>query len=200
MAYYTEKPQLVNSYPRFALCIKKLYNIANNLNNLIITNMILFGKKQPAKEKEINDDFFLNDQSPKEEKIAMERPKKEAAEEKWLDEEYEEGQLSVDVFQTKDAIFIKSTIAGVKPEDIDISINNDMVTIRGKREIDETVAEDDYFYQECYWGGFSRSIILPVEIIAEKVEASLKNGVLTVKLPKTKKTQAFSIKVKEENE
>lgn len=163
--------------------------------------MILFGKKHPIKEKESDEDFFLTDQLPKEGKIAaMEKPKKEAAEEKWLDEEYEEGQLSVDVFQTKDAIVIKSTIAGVKPEDIDISINNDMVTIRGKREIDETISEDDYFYQECYWGGFSRSIILPVEIIAEKVEASLKNGVLTVKLPKAKKTQAISVKVKEENE
>jgi HSP20 family protein len=162
--------------------------------------MILFGKKSAPKPIEADEDFFLNDQSPKEEKVAMEKPKKEVKEEKWLDEEYEEGQLSVDVFQTKDAILIKSTIAGVKPEDIDISINNDMVTIRGKREIDETISEDDYFYQECYWGGFSRSIILPVEIIAEKVEASLKNGVLTVKLPKAKKTQAFSIKVKEENE
>lgn len=75
-----------------------------------------------------------------------------------------------------------------------------MVTIRGKREIEETITEDDYFYQECYWGGFSRSIILPMEIIPEKVDASLKNGVLTVKLPKSKKTQSISVKVKEEDD
>ncbi|OGY89020.1 MAG: hypothetical protein A2927_00645 [Candidatus Komeilibacteria bacterium RIFCSPLOWO2_01_FULL_45_10] len=163
--------------------------------------MKLFGKnigiKKPAPAEE--DDFFLADESPAEQKVAT-KETKESKEEKWLDEDYEEGQLSVDVFQTKDAIVIKSTIAGVSPEDIDISINNDMVTIRGKREVDETISEDDFFYQECYWGGFSRSIILPVEIMPEKVEASLKNGVLTITLPKAKKSQSISIKVKEEND
>jgi len=164
--------------------------------------MNLFGKKtkQPQMETEA-DDFFLSDETPKEHKIALEKPKAMAEpQEKWLEEDYEEGQLSVDVYQTKDAIVIKSTIAGVRPEDIDISINNDMVTIKGKRELESTISEDDYFYQECYWGGFSRSIILPVEIIADKVNASLKNGVLTISLPKAKKAQAFSIKVKEEND
>lgn len=164
--------------------------------------MNLFGKKNKQPKTEIEtDDFFLSDESPKAQKISLEKPKAaQEPQEKWLEEDYEEGQLSVDVYQTKDAIVIKSTIAGVKPEDIDISINNDMVTIKGKRELESTISEDDYFYQECYWGGFSRSIILPVEIIADKVEASLKNGVLTISLPKAKKAQAFSIKVKEEND
>lgn len=162
--------------------------------------MNLFGKKnKPAEEETENEDFFLSNESPREQKVVLEKSKNSTTEEKWLEEDYEEGQLSVDVYQTKDAIVIKSTIAGVKPEDIDISINNDMVTIKGKRELDATVLEDDYFYQECYWGGFSRSIILPVEIIADKVEAALKNGVLTVTLPKAKKTHAVSIKVKEED-
>ena len=116
--------------------------------------------------------------------------------ENWLDDDYEEGQLSVDVYQKDDAIVIKSTIAGVSPEDIDISINNDMVTIRGKRTFDESIAEDDYFYQECYWGGFSRSIILPVEITPDKAEAALKNGVLTITLPKADKSKTVSLKVK----
>ncbi|MDP2587049.1 MAG: Hsp20/alpha crystallin family protein [Candidatus Komeilibacteria bacterium] len=162
----------------------------------------IFGKKEKDQNEDSADDFFLtNDSSEEQAVITKEASKKPAEhEEKWLDEDYEEGQLSVDVFQTKDAIVIKSTIAGVKPEDIDISINNDMVTIRGKREIDETISEDDYFYQECYWGGFSRSIILPVEIMPDKVDASLKNGVLTVTLPKAKKSQAFSIKVKEQED
>ena len=163
--------------------------------------MQLFKKKtdknKPAKETN-EDDFFLNDESPEQQRVdTKETP---VAEEKWLDEDYEEGQLSVDVFQTKDSIVIKSTIAGVKPEDIDISINNDMVTIRGKREIDQSISDENYFYQECYWGGFSRSIILPVEIMPEKVDASLKNGVLTVTLPKAKKTQSISVKVKEEDD
>lgn len=154
-------------------------------------------------EADNNEDFFLDDESSQEKKVAAQvgesQDNEAKLDEEWLDEDYEEGQLSVDVFQTKDAIVIKSTIAGVKPEDIDISINNDMVTVRGKRQVEEEVLEDDYFYQECYWGGFSRSIILPTEIIADKVEANLKNGVLTIRLPKAKKSKSVSIKVKDEN-
>ncbi len=115
----------------------------------------------------------------------------------WFDGDYEEGQLSIDVYQKPDKLIVKSTIAGVKPEDIDISINNDMLTIRGKREANEKISGDDYLYRECYWGAFSRSVILPVEVEAEKVEASLENGVLTVILPKAKTSKQISIKVKE---
>jgi HSP20 family protein len=118
-------------------------------------------------------------------------------EQKWLSEGYEEGQLSIDVYQTPDKIIVKSTIAGVKPEDIDISINNDMLTIRGKREMNEQIKEQNYLYRECYWGSFSRSIILPVEIETDKIEAFLENGVLTVTLPKAKSAKEISIKVKE---
>lgn len=115
----------------------------------------------------------------------------------WLGGDYDEGQLSIDVFQSPENIIVKSTIAGVKPGDIDISINNDMLTIRGRREIQERISEENYLIKECYWGGFSRSIILPVEVEVEKVEASLDNGVLTVILPKAKSAKQFSIKVKE---
>jgi len=117
--------------------------------------------------------------------------------EKWLDEDYEEGQLSIDVYQTPKNIIVKSTIAGVKSDDIDISINNGMITIRGKREVKEKIKEDDYLYRECYWGAFSRSIILPVEVRAEKINAFLENGVLTIILPKSKTSKQISIKVKE---
>lgn len=120
-------------------------------------------------------------------------------EEEWLDDEYEEGQLSIDVYQTQNTLVVKSTIAGVKPGDIDISINNDMLTIRGKRVMMDEVRDEDYLYRECYWGNFSRSIILPVEVNTEKIEASLENGVLTVVLPKAKSSKQISIKVKEKN-
>lgn len=120
-----------------------------------------------------------------------------AGDKNWLSENYE-GQLSVDVFSTPEEIVIKSTIAGVKPEDIDISINNDMLTIRGERGQETEDKVEDYYYQECYWGGFSRSIILPVEVDADRVSASIKNGVLTVRLPKMRKTKSISVKVKEE--
>jgi len=159
----------------------------------------LMGKNKNS-QSGAEEDFFLENKSQETEKVATKTAPSGKEEGSWLEEDYEEGQLSVDVYQNNDSIVIKSTIAGVKPEDIDISINNDMVTIRGKREIEESISEDDYFYQECYWGGFSRSIILPIEIISDKVEASLKNGVLTVTLPKAKKSKAVSIKVKEENE
>lgn len=114
----------------------------------------------------------------------------------WMDDEYEEGQLSIDVYQTPKTIVVKSTIAGVEPEDIDISINNDMLTIRGKREEKEKINSDEYLYKECYWGSFSRSIILPVEVEANKIEAILENGVLTVILPKSKTSKQISVKVK----
>lgn len=113
----------------------------------------------------------------------------------WIEEEEEEGELLVDVFQEDDSIVIRSTVAGVKPEDIDIDLNNDMITIRGKRNSVSSVSEDDYFYQECYWGSFSRSIILPCEVQAGKVKASLKDGVLTVILPKSNKDRSVKISI-----
>jgi HSP20 family protein len=109
----------------------------------------------------------------------------------------EEGQLAVDVFQTDNEIIIQSTIAGVRAEDLDITVQNDMVSIRGDRKGE--IAEDpqNYFYQECYWGPFSRSIILPEEIRSDGVKAELKNGILTLRLPKAQKTKATRIKVKD---
>lgn len=120
-----------------------------------------------------------------------------ATEDRWLEEEFEEGQLSIDVYQTPENLVVKSTIAGVKPEDIDISINNDMLTIRGKREMNEEIREQDYLYRECYWGSFSRSVILPAEVKADKIEAFLENGVLTIVLPKARASKQISIKVRE---
>src|SRR4030042_1639716 len=111
----------------------------------------------------------------------------------WLPES--EGQLTIDVYQSPNHIIIKSTIAGVKPEDLDITITNDMVTIRGRREKDEEIKTEDYYYQECYWGIFSRSVILPVDVEADRAEASLKNGILTIKLPKIEKVKTKKIKV-----
>lgn len=119
-----------------------------------------------------------------------------AGDDEWIGEGAEEGQLSVDVYQTEDTIVIKSTIAGVSPENIDIAITNDMVTIRGERHLEEELSDDQYFYQECYWGGFSRSIILPMEVKSDEADAALKNGVLTIKLPKAKKSKSVSVKVK----
>lgn len=118
---------------------------------------------------------------------------KEVSSEDWLSEY--EGQLTIDMYQTKDNVIIKSTIAGVRPEDIDITIANDMVTIRGERKRDFEASSEDYFYQECYWGSFSRSVVLPVDVDIENVGADLKDGILTVVLPKAAKAKAKKIKV-----
>lgn len=107
-----------------------------------------------------------------------------------------EGQLTIDVYQTENEIVIKSTIAGVKPEDLDVSINADMVTIKGERKNEEAVSGENYYYQECYWGVFSRSVVLPVDIISDKAEASLKNGILTIRLPKADITKIKKIQVR----
>jgi len=107
----------------------------------------------------------------------------------------EEGQLTIDVYQTASEIVIKSPVAGVRPEDLDVSISNDMITIKGRRSNDEPVAQEDYYFQELYWGPFSRSIILPQEVEINKIRASLKNGILTIRLPKVKKETTKKIAI-----
>jgi len=114
--------------------------------------------------------------------------------EDWLTEY--EGQLTVDVYQTSSDIVIKAPIAGVKPEDIDISITDDVLNIKGERKEEIKVPRENYYTQECYWGAFSRSIILPVPVITEKAQATFKNGVLTITIPKAERVKTKSIKVK----
>lgn len=127
----------------------------------------------------------------KEKKLELEKEEKEQGE--FYDEG--EGQLTVDLYQTSDEIILESPIAGVKPEDLDISITSESVTIKGSRQKEQKIKDEDYFYQECYWGRFSRSIILPQEVDAEKAEASVKNGVLIIKLPKLNRQRSKKIRV-----
>lgn len=115
----------------------------------------------------------------------------------WMEvETEEEGELTVDVYQTNDMIVIKSMIAGVRPEDLDISITRDMVTIHGKREEERAASEDDYFTRELYWGSFSRTISLPQEIDVDEAEAIEKHGLLILKLPKMDKKRQSKLKVR----
>ena len=126
-----------------------------------------------------------------EETVAAGTDKKE---EDWMSDY--EGALNIDMYQTKDNVIIKSTIAGVRPEDIDITVANDMVSVKGSRQKEENVAQEDYFYQECYWGNFSRSVIVPVDIDSEHIEADLKDGILTIIIPKAAKAKTKKVKVK----
>lgn len=96
-----------------------------------------------------------------------------------------EGQLSIDVYQTEREIVIKSTIAGVNPENLKISLHHDLLTIRGFRE-ENKISAENYLYRECYWGPFSRSIILPFEVDNRDIKAEIENGLLTISLKKLK--------------
>lgn len=113
-----------------------------------------------------------------------------------VEEEDDEGELTVDIYDKGDSIVIQSTVAGVKPEDLDVSITNDSVTLRGRRERHEEVNDKDYYYKELFWGTFSRSVILPEEIEDDEAEATLKNGLLTIRLPKKRKGVVQKLKVK----
>ncbi len=107
-----------------------------------------------------------------------------------------EGELSVDVYQTATHIIIKAMIAGVKPEDLDVSITRDMVTIRGKRERHTEGGTGEYFFEELYWGSFSRTIVLPQEVEIEEAEAVEKHGLLIIRLPKMDKGRQAKLKVR----
>jgi len=130
------------------------------------------------------------------------RPKKEmpavkeeieAKKEKWFEPE---GQLAIDVYQTEEELVIQSAIAGVKPENLDISIEGDQVLIKGSREKPPEEGERNYFYQECYWGPFSRQIILPEEADPSRAEALMKEGILTIRIPKIERKKKRKIAVK----
>ncbi|HUC87496.1 MAG TPA: Hsp20/alpha crystallin family protein [Candidatus Saccharimonadales bacterium] len=139
-------------------------------------------RKNPTNDESVLENEFLND---------------EETEQNWLEGEDQEveGQLAVDVFQTKESVVIKAPIAGVDPKQLEVAIAEDVVTIRGERVDDSVVERENYYVQECYWGAFSRSIIMPVSVNADKAEASLKNGVLTIAIPKVIQDKVKKIKV-----
>lgn len=138
-------------------------------------------RKNPTNDETVLENEFLND---------------DEADQNWLEEEQEvEGQLAVDVFQTKENVVIKAPIAGVDPKALEVAIAEDVVTIRGERVDDSVVERENYYVQECYWGAFSRSIIMPVSVNADKAEASLKNGVLSISIPKVIQDKIKKIKV-----
>jgi len=139
-----------------------------------------------------------------EEEEKKQAPEVEIKKEKWLEPTSQsfaenlggpEGELAIDVYQTETDLVIQSAIAGVKPEFLDISIEKDVVTIKGSRE-KPFEEEGDYFAQECYWGSFSREVILPAEVDPDRAEATMKEGILTIRIPKILREKKRKIKVK----
>jgi len=113
-----------------------------------------------------------------------------------FEESDEEAQLTVDVYHTLSEIIIKTMVAGVKPDDLDVSITRDSITIRGKRDEDRTVSSDEYLHRELYWGSFARTITLPEEIDVDGAEAVEKYGMLILHLPKLDKNRQTKLRVK----
>ena len=114
----------------------------------------------------------------------------------WNNDDDQQGELSVDVYQTPDSIVIKALIAGVQPAAVDIALTREMITISGAREDEREVEDDGYFQRELYWGSFSRTILLPEEVDVDMAEASEKHGILTIRLPKINKKRQTKLKVR----
>jgi len=111
-------------------------------------------------------------------------------------EDPQEGELPIDMYQTPDAIIIRALVAGVSPEDLDIAITRDMVTLKGERQEMQEAPNEDYYHRELFWGSFSRTILLPEEIIIDEAEAKEKHGLLEITLPKLDKERSARLTVK----
>jgi HSP20 family protein len=112
------------------------------------------------------------------------------------DENDQDGELPVDMYQTGDAIIIRALVAGVSPDDLDIAITRDMVTIKGIREEIREASPDDYYHRELFWGSFSRTLVLPEEVVIDEADAQEKHGLLEIRLPKVDKGRSARLKVK----
>jgi HSP20 family protein len=106
------------------------------------------------------------------------------------------GELPIDMYQTANDVVVKTTLPGFKPEEVDISITGDTLTIKAERKEEQEVKDEDYFYREHRYGAFSRSVPIPVQVKSDKAEAIFENGVLTLTLPKAEEIKPKQIKVK----
>ena len=150
-----------------------------------------------------SDDFDEVLDNPRiEEEIEPEEPVYEE-ESEWPGQEAETqaevGELPVDMYQTGDSIVIRALVAGVSPDDLDIAITRDMVTIKGSREEIQEAPDEDYYHRELFWGGFTRTILLPEEVLIDEADAKEKHGLLEIVLPKVDKDRSTRLKVKTGN-
>ncbi|MCA9348139.1 Hsp20/alpha crystallin family protein [Candidatus Saccharibacteria bacterium] len=118
-----------------------------------------------------------------------------AAADEWDEDEAVPGQLAVDVYETKEKLVVKARTAGVNKNDLDVSISDNTLSVRGTLSAGNEDDVENYFVQECYWGEFSRSIALPVPVKEEEIEAMLKDGVLTISFAKVKQDTVKKIEV-----
>ena len=162
--------------------------------------LIIGVKKPPEEESSVKEAQKLEIKTASVENEKEEEPEEEESSSAKASEEKEEwfepeGQLAIDVYQTENELIIQSTIAGVKSENLDVSLEKDIIAIKGCRE-KPFEKEGDYFTQECYWGSFSREIIMPVEVDPSRALAELKEGILTIRIPKIVREKKKKIIVK----
>jgi HSP20 family protein len=141
-----------------------------------------------------DDDFAGSDQPQQPANGAAAAPQDDAAGDEW-DEDALPGQLAVDVYETKEKLVVKARTAGVNRNDLDVSIADNTLSIRGTLSAGNEEDVENYFVQECYWGEFSRSIALPVPVKEDEIEAILKDGVLTISFTKVKQDTVKKIQI-----
>lgn len=138
---------------------------------------------------------FLGDDEITSSTSAPDEPQDSAVEEEWDEEDSVPGQLAVDVFETKEKLIVKARTAGVNKQDLDVSISDNTLSIRGTLSAGGEEQVENYFVQECYWGEFSRSIALPVPVKEDEIEAVLKDGVLTITFTKVNQETVKKIQI-----
>lgn len=132
---------------------------------------------------------------PADDDLGMDAPENEQPQDDWEEDEAVPGQLAVDVYETKERLVVKARTAGVNKNDLDVSIADNTLSIRGTLSAGEELGVENYFVQECYWGEFSRSIALPVPVKEDEIEAVLKDGVLTISFTKLKQDTVKKIQI-----
>lgn len=141
-------------------------------------------------EDELAAAFLTDDTAPVDDSAAVVE-----TDETWDDEEPMPGQLAVDVYETQDKLIVKARTAGVNKSDLDVSISDGILTISGTLSSGDDTEATQWHMQECYWGEFSRTLALPVQVKEDEVEAVLKDGVLTIGFTKVKQEQARKIEI-----
>ena len=162
----------------------------------------LTGSAQNDYDRILDDDHHFGDSAYDDETEYYQDPAADEDGAEWesdsnyTPEQPQEGELPVDMYQTDESIVIRALVAGVKPSDLDISITRDMVTIRGVREEVQEAHDSNYYHRELFWGSFSRTIVLPEEVIIDEADAQEKHGLLEIRLPKLDKNRSTQLRVR----
>ena len=146
-------------------------------------------------EDELTAAFLGDDTSMAPQQSQSAQPQAMPADDEWDEDDNVPGQLAVDVYETKDKLYVKARTAGVNKHDLDVSISDNQLTIRGTLSSGAEEGVENYFLQECYWGEFSRTIALPVPVKEDEIEAVLKDGVLTIGFSKVQQDTVKKIQV-----